>query len=91
MLPLARTVSLTCPEPVTLVAFRNGVNPDGADPEKATVPLKPFNAPIVMVDVRLVPTTIVKDDGLADRAKSVTWTVTIAVWVRSPLAPTTST
>ena len=79
ILLLAVTVSWAWPEPMKLVAFKAGVSPPGEDADRVTVPLKPFTDPIVMTEIRLVPTRMVSDDGLADSVKSDTWTVTIAV------------
>ena len=76
---LAVMVSCACPEPVKLVWFRNGVSPDEVDADSVTDPLKPFTDPIVMTEIRLVPTKMVSDEGLAESVKSDTWIVTIAV------------
>ena len=75
----AETVSRTCPEPVTLVAFRRAESPAGADFDRVTVPLKPFTDPTVMMEVWLVPAWIVRDAGLPVRVKSEILTVSILV------------
>ena len=62
-----------------LVTFNAGVSPPGAFADSVTAPLNPFRDPIVIVEIRLVPTMMMSDEGLADSVKSDTWTVTIAV------------
>ena len=62
-----------------LVTFKAGNSPPGAAADSVTAPLKPFRDPIVMTEIRLVPTMMVSDEGLADSVKSDTWTVTIVV------------
>ncbi len=62
-----------------LVAFQVGVSPPEAVANSVTVPLKPFRDPIVMTEIRLEATKMVSEEGLADKVKSDTWIVTIAV------------
>ena len=53
-----------------LVAFKAGVSPPGAVADSVTAPLKPFKDPIVITEIRLVPTMMVSEEGLADSVKS---------------------
>ena len=55
------------------------------------VPVKPFNAPVVMVDVSDKP-TFAGEGEEAERLKSTTVTVIVAVvWDKDPLVPVTVT
>jgi hypothetical protein len=58
---------------------------------RVTVPVNPFVAVTVMVDVPVVPARTVTLVGLAAIVKSWTVNVTVAVWVRLPLVPVTVT
>ena len=61
------------------------------DDVRATVPVNPWSGATVMVDVALAPATTVALVGLAVTVKSLTVTVTVAVWDRAPLVPVTVT
>jgi len=68
------------------------VRPAGETAEvRATVPVNPFTGATVIVEVALAPTTAVTLVGLAVTVKSVTVTMTVAVWVIVPLVPVTIT
>jgi len=68
------------------------VRPAGETAEvRATVPVNPFTGATVIVEVALAPTTAVTLVGLAVTVKSVTVTMTVAVWVIVPLVPDTIT
>ena len=68
------------------------VRPAGdTDDVRATVPVNPWSGATVMVDVALAPATTVALVGLAVTVKSLTVTVTVAVWDRAPLVPVTVT
>ena len=68
------------------------VRPEGDTVEvRATVPVKPFTGATVMVEVAAVPALTATLVGLAVTVKSVTITVTVAVWVSDPLVPVTVT
>ncbi len=45
----------------------------------------------VMMEVVESPLLMVAEDGLADRLKSTTFTVTVTEWARLPLVPVTAT
>jgi hypothetical protein len=71
-----------------LVGVRVHVKPAGLTEDvRATVPVKPLTGATVIVDVAAVPAGVVTAVGLADTLKSVTMTVTVAVWVIAPLVP----
>jgi hypothetical protein len=55
------------------------------------VPVKPFTGATVIVEVAAVPAVVVTEVGLAVTVKSVTVTVTVAVWDIEPLVPVTVT
>jgi len=68
------------------------VRPAGeTDDVNATVPVKPLTGATVMVEVAAVPTLTLAVVGLAATVKSVTITVTVAVWDIVPLVPVTVT
>jgi len=68
------------------------VSPAGETLEvNATVPVNPFTGATVMVEVAAVPTLTLAVVGLAATVKSVTITVTVAVWDIVPLVPVTVT
>jgi len=76
----------------TLVGVRVHVKPAGVtDDDRVTVPVKPFRAVTVMVDVAAALASAVALVGLAVRLKSWIVTVTVAVWVRPLLEPVTVT
>jgi hypothetical protein len=52
-----------------------------------TVPVKPFRALTMIVDVLMVPWTIDRELGEADSEKSGMFNTTVVVWVRVPLVP----
>ena len=93
--PLADAVqdSVEVPDPVTLVGVRVQVSPVVGETVAArdTTPVKPFTAVTVIVEVRATPVFPVTLVGLAAMVKSVTVSVTVAVWVRLPLVPVTVT
>jgi len=75
-----------------LVGVKVQVSPAGLTAEvRATVPVKPLIGATVMVDAAAVFTVVVTAVGLAVTEKSVTATVTVAVWDRLPLVPVTVT
>jgi hypothetical protein len=83
-------------ERATLVGLRAQVRPVEGDTvaDRETVPVKPFTAAIVIVDVPGEPTTAETVEGLALTVKSgaaVTVKVTVAEWDRDPLTPVTLT
>ena len=74
------------PDPVMLLGvIAPQVSPDGVGSVRVTVPLNPFSAVIVMVDVKLVP--VLPDGEVADTVKSVTMNVAVVLWLRAPLVP----
>jgi len=75
-----------------LLGVRVHVRPAGeTDDVNATVPVNPFTGATVMVEAAAVLTVLVTAVGLAATVKSVTATVTVAVWVIDPLVPVTVT
>jgi hypothetical protein len=80
---------------VTLVGVRVHVRPAGVDTDtvKPTLPVKPFTAVTVMVEVPEAPARIcVGDTTPAAIVKSTTWNVMAAVaWDKVPLVPVTVT
>lgn len=52
---------------------------------RLTVPLNPFSAVTVTIELPVVPARIVIVEGLAVAAKSTTWTITVIVCVRVAL------
>ncbi len=68
------------PAPVMVVGVRVQVRPvDGETVDvRATAPLKPFTAVMVMVEVAVPPTLIDAEVGLAPIVKSWTTNVTVA-------------
>ena len=85
-MPLVDAVqdNVEVPEPVTEVGDSVQVKPVEGDAVavRPTVPLNPFSAVTVMVEVPGVPTVVVTVVGLAVMVKSesaVTWYVTVAV------------
>jgi hypothetical protein len=79
------------PELAMLVGFKAHARPvEGeTDEVRVTVPLKPFNAATVIVEVGVEPMRAVMLVGLEVIVKSVMLTVTVAVWDREPLLPVT--
>lgn len=82
-----------CEAPSTILAgVRVQVRPAGETLEvNATVPVKPLIGATVIVEVAAVPTLTLAVVGLAATVKSVTITVTVAVWDIVPLVPVTVT
>ena len=77
---------------VILPGVRLHDSPDGlTDVDSVTVPVKPLRGATVIVEVAVVPTLTLALVGLALTVKSVTATVTVAVWVSEPLVPVTVT
>ncbi len=77
---------------VTLVGLRLAEQPKGAPVAASeTVPVKPFTAVTVFVEVAEEPATKLMDTGLAVTMKSVTVTTTVADLERVPLVPVTVT
>jgi hypothetical protein len=76
------------PLPVTDDGANAAVTPAG-NPVTAspTLPLNPFTAETVTVYAALLPAATDWLGGPADTEKSVTATVTAAVWLRLPLVP----
>ncbi len=75
-----------------LEGVRVQVRPEGeAEYVRVTVPVKLLTGAIVNVELPDAPARTETLVGLAARVKSVTWTVTVAVCVRSPLDPMTET
>jgi hypothetical protein len=71
-----------------LAGVRVQVSPAGLTEDvRATVPVKPFTGATVIVEVAAVPAGAVTAVGEAATVKSVTVTVTVAVWVIAPLVP----
>ncbi len=62
---------------VMLLGLREAVSPDGPLADSCTVPENPLTDVAVIVEVPVEPAKKVSEDGLADRAKSTTLTVTI--------------
>ena len=83
---LVVNVSVEEPEPVTVVGLKLEETPVGR-PEtlKPTVPVKPLSAPIVTLEVGLLPATPETEVGEAETEKSELLKVTGVVWVRLPL------
>jgi hypothetical protein len=61
------------------------VSPVGTVSVRVTVPVKPFTAATVIVDVSVAP--VAPDGEVADIVKSVTVKVAVVVWVSVPLVP----
>jgi len=85
--------SVEVPEPVTLVGVRVQVKPVAGETVavRETIPLNPFRAVTVTVDVPEAPARIVTVAGLAAIVKSWTVKVTVAEWDIVPLVPVTVT
>jgi len=86
-------VRVDFPEVEIEVGLRLTVNPVGADADSVTVPVNPFRAVTVIVEVPECPPLMLKDDGEADNEKSgvVTCTETLMVWLNEPFVPVTDT
>jgi hypothetical protein len=84
-------VRVAVPEPVTLDGvIAPHVNPAGTVSVKLTTPENPLSAVMVIVEVAEEPAAT--DAGeVAAMVKSVTVTVTVAVWDSVPLVPVTVT
>ncbi len=92
--PEQPTVNVEAPEAprVTLVGLNVAEQPVGAPVAvNETIPVNPFTAVTVMVEVVEDPATKVSDVGLAVTVKSVTVTATVAVLDLVPLVPVTAT
>jgi hypothetical protein len=78
---------------VTLVGVRVQVRPVEGDTAavRATVPVKPWTAVTVIVEVPEAPARIVTLVGLAATVKSLTVMFTVAEWVSVLLVPVTVT
>jgi len=87
----AVTVRVDEPELVTLVGLSVAVSPAVALAVRFTVPVNPPIAVTVQVLVPDPPWAIVRVLGVHVSVKSWTFTVTIVVWLREPLAPVTVT
>ncbi len=75
-----------------LVGLRVHVRPAGETLlVSVTVPVNPCSGATVIVEVPAIPALTVTLVGLAVTVKSLTVTVTVAVWVREPLVPVTVT
>lgn len=75
-----------------LVGLSEHVRPEGeTEAVNATVPLKPFTGPTVIVEVAVAPTTAEMLAGLPVTVKSVMEKVTAAEWEKLPLLPVTVT
>jgi len=75
-----------------LLGVRVQVKPAGeTDDVNATVPVNPLTGATVMVEAAAALTVVVTAVGAAATVKSVTATVTVAVWVIDPLVPVTVT
>jgi hypothetical protein len=75
------------PELVTLVGdIAPQVSPDGTVSVRLTVPVKPFTAVIVIVEVAETPTVTATGD-VEVIVKSVTVKIAVTVWVSVPLVP----
>jgi hypothetical protein len=75
------------PEVVILVGLiAPQVKPDGTVSVNATVPVKPFTAATVMVEVAETPTVTAAGE-VAVIVKSVIVNVAVAVWTSEPLMP----
>jgi hypothetical protein len=85
--------SVELPDPVTLVGERpHEIPADGLElAERPIVPVKPFWAVTVILEVPVFPTLGVRLVGLATISKSVTITVTVVEWESDPLDPVTVT
>jgi hypothetical protein len=85
--------SVELPDPVTLVGERPHEIPVvGLElAERPTVPVKPFKAVTVMLEVPVTPTFGLRLVGLAIVVKSVTVTMTVVEWESDPLDPLTMT
>ena len=81
--------SVELPDPVTLVRERlHEIPVDGLGlAARLTVPVKPFRAVTVMLEVPVTPTFGFRLVGLATKVKSVTVTVTVVEWESDPLDP----
>ena len=88
---LVLTIRVEELEPVTEVGLKLALAPVGSPPAlKLTVPVKPFNAVTVAVNVVFEPWVTVCEDGVADKEKSgvaLTTRVTEALRVRAPHVP----
>ncbi len=92
--PEQATVSVDAPEAprVTLVGLNVAEQPVGAaEAVNETIPVKPFTAVTVMVEVPEEPAEKLIEVGLAVTVKSVTVTETVAVLDRVPPVPVTVT
>jgi hypothetical protein len=81
------------PEPVTLVGVRVQANPVLGETvvARATIPLKPCVAVMVIVEGPAVPASTVTLVELADKVKSWTVKTTVAECDRDPLVPVIAT
>jgi hypothetical protein len=84
-------VRVAVPEPVTVPGvIAPQVKPAGTVSVKLTIPAKPFNAVIVIVEVAEEPAGTEAGE-LAAIVKSRVLNVAVAVWTREPLVPVTVT
>jgi hypothetical protein len=92
VLPVVVIVSVDVPDVVTEAGLNDAVAPVGSPLAlRFTVPVNPFNAPIVAVYVVDPPAVTVREFGDAEIEKSgadaLTTSVTVVVCVREPLVP----
>jgi hypothetical protein len=88
----ALTVSTAEVDGLMLAGLTDAVRPlEGVVPNE-TVPVKPFRAVIVIVDVPLTPGVVLTMVGVATTLKSTTWnSIVLVVWLRVPSVPVTVT
>ena len=86
-------VPLPPEESVTLAGLSETDSPEAGDTDvdRLTVPVKLFRLPRLRVDDAELPVENETLVGFAEREKSPTLTVTVAVWVSEPLTPVTVT
>jgi hypothetical protein len=86
--------TVAVPEPVTeLGVIEPQVKPVGAESVRLTMPVNPFNAVTVIVEVAETPTSTAAGDVavIEKSGAKLTVNVAVALWVRDPLVPVTVT
>jgi hypothetical protein len=91
---VVETVSVELPDPASEVGLKLAVTPEGTLPAvSVTLPLKPFRAPIAIVEVVPPPAVTVSEAGEAEIVKSgggATTSVTGVECVAAALVPVTA-
>jgi hypothetical protein len=81
------TVRIDEPEPCMAPALKAAVRPAVGAIVKMTVPVNPFNAVIVIVEVVDTPVLGASVEGFTEIVKSTTANVAVVLWTTLPLVP----